>query len=79
MNTPDQSDSAAPCQADVSSCVDRMCQKAEQELHSRWEKVASTTVGDLVSEVTAKAKKHPGIAMVIAAALGFFLGRLFRR
>ena len=94
MNAPDQpepigtADTGTPgtdipdtgtSDTDATSCVGRIRDKAQKEFQSRWDEVTSTTVGDLASMVKAKARKHPTIAMAIAAALGFFLGRLFRR
>jgi hypothetical protein len=34
---------------------------------------------DVVGEVTAMAKRHPGASLVAAAAIGFLLGRSFTR
>ena len=41
--------------------------------------VRGKTVGQLIEEVLKLVKKHPGPGVVIAALLGMFLGRLFRR
>jgi ElaB/YqjD/DUF883 family membrane-anchored ribosome-binding protein len=79
MNTPDQPDPINTPETDAASCVGRIRDKAQKEIQSRWDEVASTTVGDLASIIKAKARKHPTIAMAVAAAVGFFLGRLFRR
>jgi len=41
--------------------------------------VRAKTVGELIDNVLKLVKKHPGPGVVIAALLGMFLGRLFRR
>ena len=41
--------------------------------------VRGTTIGELIDGVLKLVKKHPGPGVVIAALLGVFLGRLFRR
>lgn len=41
--------------------------------------VRGKTVGDLIDNVLDLVKKHPGPGVVIAALLGMFLGRIFRR
>lgn len=38
-----------------------------------------TTVSDVVDGTLKLVKKHPAPGVLIAAAIGFFLGRLFRR
>ena len=79
MNASDQPDPGNAQETEAASCVERIREKAQKEIQSRWDEVASTTVGDLASTITSQAKKHPAVAMGVAAALGFFLGRLFRR
>ena len=41
--------------------------------------VRGKTVGELIDGVLKLVKKHPGPGVVIAALIGMFLGRLFRR
>ena len=41
--------------------------------------VRETSVGELVEGTLKLVKKHPGPGVAIAAIVGFFLGRLFRR
>ena len=41
--------------------------------------VRGKTVGELVDGVLKLVKKHPGPGVVIAALIGIFLGRIFRR
>jgi ElaB/YqjD/DUF883 family membrane-anchored ribosome-binding protein len=41
--------------------------------------VRGKTVGQLIDDVLKLVKKHPGPGVIIAALLGIFLGRIFRR
>ena len=41
--------------------------------------VREMSLGDLVDQTLKQVRKHPGPGVLIAAILGFFLGRLFRR
>lgn len=45
----------------------------------RLRDVREAKVGDLCDGVLEKVKRYPGPSMCVAALLGFFLGRLFRR
>lgn len=45
----------------------------------RLREVREAKVGDVCDGVLEKVKRHPGPSVVVAALLGFFLGRLFRR
>lgn len=76
----------------IRSAADAVC-RAREELHKaqelydkvrheateRLEKVRKTTFGDVMDGTLEAVKKHPGAGLTIAAALGFFLGRVFRR
>jgi len=42
-------------------------------------RVREKRVGDLVDDTLKLVKKHPGPSVVLAAVVGFWLGRLFRR
>ena len=42
-------------------------------------KIKGKTIGELIDGVLKLVQKHPGPGVVIAALLGVFLGRLFRR
>ncbi len=54
---------------------DRVCDEAVQRLRN----VREAKVGDVCDGVLEQVKRHPGPSLMIAAVLGFFLGRLFRR
>lgn len=45
----------------------------------RVKKVRESTVGDAIDGTLKLVRKHPGPSVIVAALLGFFLGRLFRR
>jgi ElaB/YqjD/DUF883 family membrane-anchored ribosome-binding protein len=45
----------------------------------RLSRVREKRLGDLVDETLKLVRKHPGPSVVIAALVGFWLGRLFRR
>lgn len=57
--------------------------QAYEEIHKEaaqgLKRVRERTVGELVEGGLEFVRKHPGPGVVIAAVLGFFLGRLFRR
>ena len=42
-------------------------------------KLRESTVGDVVEGTLETVKKHPALGVGLAALIGFFLGRLFRR
>ena len=54
------------------------CQVRAQAV-DQLKRVRETTVGDVVDGTLKLVKKHPGPGVIIAAAIGFLLGRLFRR
>ena len=45
----------------------------------RLQDARSTTLGDLLDTAAVFVKRHPRSSMGIAVALGFFIGRMFRR
>jgi ElaB/YqjD/DUF883 family membrane-anchored ribosome-binding protein len=45
----------------------------------RVKAVRETSVGDIVDGALGAVRRHPGAGLTVAAILGFFLGRLFRR
>jgi ElaB/YqjD/DUF883 family membrane-anchored ribosome-binding protein len=45
----------------------------------RVDAVRKTTVGDMLDCTLNTVRKHPGVGLTLAAAAGFFLGRLFRK
>lgn len=56
-------------------CCDDVRRKAAEHLREARE----TTLGDVCDRVGAIVKRHPRGSLAVAATLGFFLGRLFRR
>ena len=50
-----------------------------REAVERLEQVRETTVGDLIDGTLEAVRKRPAVGLSIAAMIGFFLGRLFRR
>jgi len=53
--------------------------KIRQEATDRLKRVREKTLGDLIDDLLAQVKKHPGPGVVIAMLAGLFLGRIFRR
>ena len=45
----------------------------------RLEKVRETTVGDVMDATLEAVRKRPALGLSLAALVGFFLGRMFRR
>jgi ElaB/YqjD/DUF883 family membrane-anchored ribosome-binding protein len=58
-------------------------QDAYEEVRQRaaegLKQVRESTVGDMVDGTIKLVRKYPGPSVIVAALLGFFLGRLFRR
>jgi ElaB/YqjD/DUF883 family membrane-anchored ribosome-binding protein len=50
-----------------------------KEATDQVRKLRESTVGDVVEGTLKAVKKHPALGVGIAAFVGFFLGRLFRR
>ena len=57
----------------------QLYQKVRQEATDRLKAAREKTLGDLVDGTLEAVKKHPGPGLIVAALIGFFLGRLFRR
>lgn len=53
--------------------------QVRQEATDQLKRVREKTVGELIDETLRLVRKHPGPGVLLAAVLGFFLGRLFRR
>ncbi len=56
-------------------CYDEVRRKATERLRDARE----ITLGDVLNRVLVSVKRHPRSSLAAAAAVGFFLGRLFRR
>jgi len=52
-----------------------VCRQASEQLKT----VRETSVGDVVDGTLKTVKRYPGTSLTIAAFIGFYLGRLFRR
>ena len=50
-----------------------------QQATAQIRQVREKTVGDLIDGTIRQVRKHPGAGVILAAVIGFFLGRLFRR
>ena len=53
--------------------------QVRKEATDQVRKLRESTVGDVVEGTLKAVKKHPAMGVGIAALVGFFLGRLFRR
>lgn len=54
-------------------------ESVRKEAAQRYEAVRETCVGDLIDGTLEAVKRHPGAGLIIAALIGFFLGRGLRR
>ena len=54
-------------------------QKVRKEASDRLKAAREKTVGDLIDATLETVRKHPGPGVIVAALMGFFVGRIFRR
>ncbi len=54
-------------------------EKVKQDATDRLKAAREKSVGDLIDGTLDAVRKHPGPGVIIAALIGLFLGRLFRR
>jgi ElaB/YqjD/DUF883 family membrane-anchored ribosome-binding protein len=54
-------------------------ESVKQQAADRMKAVRETSVGDVIDGTLKTVKRHPAAGLTLAALLGFFLGRLFRR
>jgi ElaB/YqjD/DUF883 family membrane-anchored ribosome-binding protein len=54
-------------------------ESVRQQATERLKAVRQTSVGDVLDGTLETVKRRPCASLVVAAMLGFFLGRLFRR
>lgn len=54
-------------------------QHVRQQAADRLKQIREKTVADVVDGTLKTVKRHPGPSVIVAALIGFFLGRLFRR
>ncbi|MBN2473368.1 MAG: hypothetical protein JXB62_02075 [Pirellulales bacterium] len=57
----------------------QLYRQVRQEATGRLKAVREKNLGELIDGTLSAVKKHPGPGVLVAAAIGFFLGRLFRR
>jgi ElaB/YqjD/DUF883 family membrane-anchored ribosome-binding protein len=53
--------------------------QVRQQAGERLESIRRTSVGDVLDCSLNAVKRHPAAGLTIAALIGFYLGRLFRR
>jgi len=56
-----------------------LCDQVRQQATDELKRVREMTVDELVDGTLKLVREYPGPSVVIAAILGFFVGRLFRR
>jgi ElaB/YqjD/DUF883 family membrane-anchored ribosome-binding protein len=54
-------------------------ESVRQQATERVKAVRETSVGDVLDGTLETFKRHPAAGLTLAALIGFFLGRLFRR
>jgi ElaB/YqjD/DUF883 family membrane-anchored ribosome-binding protein len=54
-------------------------EKVRQQAAERLKTARETSVGDVIDGTLDAVRRHPGASLTVAALLGVFLGRLFRR
>jgi len=54
-------------------------QSAVQPEQGQSEQPEDVELNDLLDQTLSMVRKHPGLGISVAALIGFFLGRLFRR
>jgi ElaB/YqjD/DUF883 family membrane-anchored ribosome-binding protein len=54
-------------------------ESVRQQTAERLKAVRQTSVGDVLDGTLDAVRRHPGAGLTVAAILGYFLGRLFRR
>ncbi len=57
------------------ACYENVRQLASERLTA----IRESSVGDVLDGTLDAVRRHPGASLTLAALLGFFLGRLFRR
>jgi ElaB/YqjD/DUF883 family membrane-anchored ribosome-binding protein len=54
-------------------------ENVRQQATDRLKSVREASVGDAIDGTLDAVRRHPGTSLTIAAMIGFFIGRLFRR
>ena len=89
-NVPDACDADLPPEIEAAEAALRRAEAELQKAKRKYcrirrraaeklKRARKTTGTDLVNSTLQLVKKHPAPGVLIAAAIGFFLGRLFRR
>lgn len=55
------------------------CEHLRAETAEEFQDLRQTNLGDVLEKTLAFVRRNPGVGVSVAAFLGFFLGRLFRR
>jgi len=55
------------------------CQQLRSDASAEWNDLRNANFGDVLEKSLTFVRKNPGVGVSIAALLGFFLGRIFRR
>jgi hypothetical protein len=56
-----------------------LCRRVRRQAAEHLKRVRETTAGDLLDGALKLVKQYPGPSILVTLALGFFLGRSFRR
>ena len=82
-NTPDTTVESARRKLQAAREVLRTAEDQYEEVRckatAQLERIQNSTVGDLIDETLDFIRKHPGIGVLSATALGYFLGRRIGR
>lgn len=88
-SAPDGSTTEGAAQEQATSCAARLgdeikeakqcCDNMRRKAVERLQNARSTTLGDVLDGTMAFVKRHPQCSLGIAATLGFFIARIFRR
>jgi ElaB/YqjD/DUF883 family membrane-anchored ribosome-binding protein len=55
------------------------CQQLHSQTAAEWRDLREANFRDLLEKSLAFVRKNPGVGVSVAAILGFFVGRIFRR
>ncbi len=55
------------------------CQQLRSDASAEWNDLRNANFSDVLEKSLTFVRKNPGVGVSIAAVLGFFLGRIFRR
>jgi ElaB/YqjD/DUF883 family membrane-anchored ribosome-binding protein len=59
--------------------AEQLYRKVRQEATDRLKAAREKSLGDLIDGTLDAVRRHPGPGVIVAAMIGLFLGRLFRR